>query len=123
MGATLEINDNLNQLFISGIAYKSNLISEVIEFIVLTNSGNTDLNLSEFAFTKGITFQFPEYALIHAKQSIYISNNSSSTFWLGKGLTVYQWESGHLADEGEGIQLETPQGIIVDYIYYNRDIT
>ena len=123
MGANLVPAEKYNQLFISAIAYKSDLISEVIEFIEITNSGNTELNISGFEFTKGITFRFPESSVMIAGEKIYVVFNANSDFWLNSGQRVFQWENGRLADEGEAIQLQTPQGIIVDKIHYNLDNT
>ncbi len=123
MGAFLVSTEKFNQLFLSSIAYKSDLSSEVNEFVEITNSGNSEVNISGFEFTKGITFRFPEGSVIKAGEKIYVVFNSGSEFWLNSGLTSYQWESGRLADEGEAILLQSPQGIIIDKIHYNRDNT
>ncbi|HSO85558.1 MAG TPA: CotH kinase family protein, partial [Draconibacterium sp.] len=123
MGAGLNINETINQLYISAIAYKSDLISEVVEFIELSNSGNTDIDISGYEFTKGITFRFPEGSAIKAGEKVYVTYNSGSGFWLNKKQLVYQWESGRLADEGEAIQLKTPQGVVADHVFYNFDHT
>jgi hypothetical protein len=121
MGANLIINETINQLYISAIAYKSDLISEVVEFIELSNSGNAGIDLSGYEFTKGITFKFPEGSAIKAGEKVYVTYNSASDFWINKKQVVYQWESGRLADEGETIQLTTPQGVIADQVFYNFD--
>ena len=121
MGANLNINETINQLYISAIAYKSDLISEVVEFIELSNTRNTGINLSGYEFTKGITFRFPEGSAIKAGEKVYVTFNSNSDFWLNRGQVVFQWESGRLADEGEAIQLKTPQGVVADQVFYNLD--
>ncbi|HPE77015.1 MAG TPA: lamin tail domain-containing protein [Draconibacterium sp.] len=123
MGANLIPEVKFNQLFISAIAYKSDLISEVNEFVEITNSGNSELNISGFEFTKGITFIFPEGSKIDAGEKIYLVFNANSDFWLNSGLTAFQWESGRLADEGEAIQLQNPQGIVVDKVHYMQNGT
>jgi hypothetical protein len=123
MGANSFPAIKFNQLFISAIAYKSDLISEVNEFVEITNSGNSELDISGFEFTKGITFIFPEGSKIEAGEKIYLVFKANSDFWLNSGLTVFQWESGRLADEGEAIQLQTPQGIIVDKVHYMQNET
>lgn len=121
MGADLVINEKPNQLYISAIAYKSDLGSEVNEFVELSNSGNTVIDLSGVEFTKGITFRFPNGSKIEAGEKVYVTFNSNSGFWLKKGQMVYQWESGRLADEGEAVQLKTSQGIVIDQVFYNHD--
>jgi hypothetical protein len=123
MGASLIPAEKYNQLFISSIAYKSDLNSDINEFVEISNAGNSELNISGFEFTKGITFRFPENTVIKAGEKIYVDFNSSSDFWLNSEQRVFQWESGRLADEGEAIQLQTPQGIIVDKVHYNLDKT
>ncbi|NQU53346.1 MAG: lamin tail domain-containing protein, partial [Bacteroidetes bacterium] len=123
IGASLAVVQHFNQLFISAIAYKSDITSEVNEFVELTNSGNTVLDISWFEFTKGITFRFPEGSMIKPGRKVYITYNSGSGFWQNKGQVVYQWESGRLADEGETIQLETPDGIIIDNIEYSSTVS
>ena len=121
IGASLKINEKPNQLYISAIAYKSDLNSEINEFVELSNAGNTVIDLSGMEFTKGITFSFPEGSKIEPGQKVYIANTNNSDFWIKKGQTVYQWESSRLADEGEAIQLNTPEGIVVDQVFYNHD--
>ena len=123
MGANLVPAIKFNQLFISSIAYKSDLISDVNEFVEITNSGNTDVDISGFEFTKGITFVFTEGSSIKAGDKVYVVSNASSDFWSNVGHTVFQWETGRLADEGEAIQIQTPQGIVVDKVHYNSDST
>jgi hypothetical protein len=119
IGSGLTIEQDFSQLIISAIAYNSNSISEVNEFIELTNSGDEAIDISGFQFTKGITFRFPEGSAIKPNGKIYVAFNSNIDFWQNKGQLVFQWESGRLADEGEIIQLETSTGIIVDNINYN----
>ncbi len=121
MGASLSNWQNVNQLFISGIAYKSDVGSEIIEFIKITNSGTSPIDISGFAFTKGVTFTFPENTTVEPGEDVYVTNDINLAFWQNKNSNVYQWESGRLADEGEAIQLETPQGIVVDKVNYNSD--
>ncbi len=121
MGADLISEPTINQPFISAIAYRSDLGMEIIEFLVLSNSGNVDIDLSGYEFTKGITFRFPENTTLPAGEKIHIANNVGAAFWEGRGARVFEWENGRLADEGEAVQLKNPAGIIVDKIRYNAD--
>ncbi len=121
IGANLSIQLDFNQVIISGIAFKSNTISEINEFIKLSNPGSTELDISGYVFTKGITFTFPDNTIIDPGKDVYVAYNRNSDFWLNKNRNVYQWESGRLADEGEAVRLETPQGIIIDQVHYNLD--
>ena len=121
IGSENHVVTDFNQLFISDIAYKSEPSSEVNEFVEIKNSGETNIDISGYKFTKGITFRFPEGTILKAGEKMCIAFNSGSDFWLGRGFMVYQWESGRLADEGETLQLETPEGIIVDNVKYNNN--
>ena len=118
MGAKLYNLPNVNFLFISGIAYKSDLASDVNEFIEIANAGSTPVDISGYAVTKGVTFTFPQGSMINSGESVYIVYDSSLDFWTNKDKKVYQWESGRLADEGEAIQLETDNGIVVDKVKF-----
>ncbi|MCF6358600.1 MAG: right-handed parallel beta-helix repeat-containing protein, partial [Draconibacterium sp.] len=123
MGADLTMQPDFNQPFISAVAYRSDIGQEIIEFLVLSNSGEAALNISGYEFTKGITFRFPENTMLNAGHKIYISNNANTAFWEGRGAHVFEWENGRLADEGEVIQLKNKSGIIIDKIRYNSDNT
>ncbi len=118
IGANIENLPTVNLLFISGIAYKSDLISDVNEFVELTNAGTSSVDISGYSYTKGITFTFPEGTAINGGEKIYVVYDSSLDYWQNTGKKVFQWESGRLADEGESIQLETPQGIVVDKVKF-----
>ncbi|MBN2636957.1 MAG: CotH kinase family protein [Prolixibacteraceae bacterium] len=118
IGANVENLPQVNFLFVSGIAYKSNIESETNEFIELSNSGATSIDISGYAFTKGITFTFPEGSIINPKEKVYVAWNSAIDYWQNKNKKVYQWESGRLADEGESIQLETTTGIVIDKVEF-----
>lgn len=82
-----------------------------------------DIDISGFEFTKGIMFRFPENSKIKSGEKVYIAYNSGSDLWLNSGLAVYQWETGRLADEGEAIRLQNPQGIVVDQVFFNHNDT
>ena len=121
IGADLSIQHSFNQVFISAIAYKSNTVSEVNEFIKITNPGSSAIDISAYVFTKGITFTFPENTILEPGKDVYVAYNRNADFWYNKNRDVYQWESGRLADEGEAVRLETPRGIIIDQVHYNVD--
>lgn len=123
MGATPLAESGENNIFISGIAYKTDVNPEVNEFVELSNSGNTDIDISGFEFTKGITFQFPEGTKIKAGGKVYVAYDSGLNYWLHRGQLVFSWESGRLADEGEIVRITTPQGIVIDQVQYNIDTT
>ena len=120
MGVGFSFSDMQPNLMITDIAYYTDPNVDIPEFIAITNVGNADVDVSGYSITRGFTFQFPEGTEIKAHQRVFITDNQSSSFWNGKGAKLFQWESGKLADEGETIQLETDNGIILDGVKYNN---
>lgn len=121
IGASLNLNIDFNSVLIRIIAYNSSLDLDELEYIVIGNPGADVIDLSGYKVTKGFTFEFPDGVTLEPGRDLYISNNASSDFWFGKGLDVFQWESGRLDDSGEALQLETPAGIVVDRVRYNEN--
>ncbi len=108
------------EVMISDIAYYTEPTVENLEFIALYNPGNSSVDLSSHQFISGVTFTFPEGASIAPKAKVYVTSNAASSFWNNKGLTVYQWEIGKLADEGEEIKLIDKAAIVIDEVTYNN---
>jgi hypothetical protein len=120
IGANLTLPKLPVSVMIADIAYYTESGSDNPEFIGLYNPGDSRINLDSCSFTQGFTFMFPTGASIGPKEKIYIASNSASSFWQGRGAIVYQWESGHLADEGESIRLVNKEGKVIDQVIYNN---
>ncbi|HAH23184.1 MAG TPA: hypothetical protein DCL77_05400, partial [Prolixibacteraceae bacterium] len=120
IGANLKLPVLPVSPMISDIAYMTDLATEDLEFIGLYNPGNSRIQLDSCQFASGVAYLFPIGTSIGAKEKIYITSNAASAFWNNKGATVYQWESGHLADEGEKIQLANKYGKVIDQVIYNN---
>ena len=103
------------QPVITKICYKPNEDKNETEYIMLSNVGTEDINLSGYSFTKGITFTFPDDVILPAGESLYVVRDIDASNINQKALP---WNSGRLADEGETIELCTPQGIIIDQVRY-----
>lgn len=103
------------QPIISGIRYLKGQEDGDTEYLMLSNVGEMDIDLSGYAFTLGISFTFPTGTILPAGDSLYVVRDISSEF---SNHSQLQWESGKLADEGETIELTTPSGIIVDQVRY-----
>lgn len=85
------------------------------EYIMLSNVGTEDIDLSGYSFTQAITFTFPDGVMLPAGESLYIVRNMDAS---NTNQNSLPWDSGRLADEGETIELSTPQGIIIDQVRY-----
>jgi hypothetical protein len=120
IGAHLKLPAIPVSVMISDIAYMTDLGMEDLEFIGLYNPGDSPIQLDSCQFASGVTFMFPAGTLIGAKTKIYVTSNAASAFWSDKGVVVYQWETSHLADEGEKIQLANKYGKIIDQVIYNN---
>jgi hypothetical protein len=108
------------EVLISSIAYYTQQGTDDPEFIGIYNPGSSRVDMSRYTFKKGITFSFPEGITIGPGETFYVTSNSSSSFWDGRGVVVFQWESGKLADEGEQIQLTNEIGTMIDEVHYNN---
>lgn len=108
------------EVLISDIAYISDPNLEDLEFIGLYNPGDTRVDIGGYVFKSGITFTFPEGVSIGSNEKLYVTNNASSSFWLGRGANVYQWESGRLNDKGEDIQLTNDVTTMIDEVTYDN---
>jgi hypothetical protein len=91
------------------------------EFIALYNPNSSELDISNYAITKGVTLSIPEGIIIGAYDTVYLTNNSSSPRWWDQQNEIIQWSEGKLSNNGEGIQLENNYGMVIDYIKYNYD--
>jgi len=120
IGANIKLPVLPVSVMISDIAYVTELNTEDLEFIGLYNPGDASLHLDSCQFIQGVTYLFPTGTSIGPKEKIFITNNAASAFWSGKKATVYQWESGRLADEGEKIQLINKFGKVIDQVIYNN---
>lgn len=120
MGSGLTDTGILPEVIISDIAYYTEASAENLEFIGIFNPGNSRVDLSGYQFINGITFTFPDGVSIGSKEKIYVTSNAASSFWTGRGVSVFQWTSGKLADEGEEIQLVNEATTMIDEVAYNN---
>jgi hypothetical protein len=120
MGSGLTDTGIEPEIMISDIAYYTEPNIENLEFIGIYNPGDSRVNLGGYQVIKGFLFTFPDWVSIAPKEKIFITSNAASSFWDGRGATVFQWESGKLADEGEDIQLINEVTTMIDEVSYNN---
>ncbi len=118
MGSGLTDTGIEPEVLISDIAYFTESTAEKLEFIGIYNPGNSRVDISGYQFISGISYTFPEGVSIAPNEKIYVTSNAASSFWDGKGASLYQWESGKLADEGEDIQLVNEVTTMIDEVAY-----
>ncbi len=83
------------------------------EYLALYNPSDMPLDLGGYTFSKGISFTFPEGTMLDPYGQIYVAQQESPML-----PDAFIWNSGKLANEGERIQLDTPDGVIIDHIRY-----
>jgi hypothetical protein len=87
------------------------------EFVELFNAGTTDINLSNYAFTRGIDFKFPSETFMAPGEYIVIARNK--TTYEGNGFQVFQFTDSALANEGEAISLYDNRAVLIDSVEFN----
>ena len=87
------------------------------EFIELFNTGTTEINLSNYVFTKGIDFKFPSETFMAPGEYIVLARNK--TTYEGNGFQVFQFDDGALANEGETISLYDNHAVLMDSVKFN----
>ena len=88
------------------------------EFIELYNKGDSSIDLSAWAFTEGIDYNFPGGTVIPANDYLVIAANpeiTSAAFPKAKVIGPYL---GNLANNGEFIRLVDQWGNTVDKLHY-----
>jgi hypothetical protein len=91
------------------------------EFLTLFNPSALKVDLSGYAFTKGITITIPEGVFLESGEILYLTSNANVYDWRQKSEQVLQWESGKLSNQGETLQLEDSHGIVIDHLVFEND--
>jgi hypothetical protein len=90
------------------------------EFVELFNAGTAEINLSNYAFTRGIDFKFPPGTFMAPGEYIVLARNK--TTYEGNGFQVFQFDDGALANEGETISLYDDHAVLIDSVKFNDKI-
>lgn len=92
--------------------------TDMFEFIELTNTGVNPIDLTNVAFTDGITFTFPvSTTLAPGARLILVSNQAAFEFRYGAGGIAGQF-TGNLRNSGERIRLQAADTtVIADFTY------
>ena len=79
--------------------------AEDYEFIELTNTGATPINLANCAFTTGVTFTFPSMTVNPGQYIVLVKNAAAFTERYGSSIPIAGVYSGNLSNSGEQIVL------------------
>ena len=89
------------------------------EFIELYNKDNSPIDLSAWAFTEGIDYNFPGGTIIAANDYLVIAANPEITSTAFPNAKVIGPYLGNLANNGEFIRLVDQWGNTVDKLHYH----
>ena len=89
------------------------------EFLELTNTGTTPLNIAGYSFTTGITLTFPDPTILDAGESaVIVRNTADFQAKYGTSIRILGDYSGKLSNDGERLALVTDLGqTIFDFTY------
>lgn len=102
---------------IAGINYKP-LSNGDAEFILISNPGNADLDVSGYTISDAVSYTFPQGTVIAQNQTIMLAKNLLLVSEFNQ-YTQYQWASGSLNNSGEPMTFKDISGNTIDYVSYN----
>lgn len=113
----IEVEDpNAGKFVISGINYNPQSNSDA-EFILITNAGNSDLDVSDYTIDDAIVYTFPQNTTIAQGTTIMLVKDLALISGFDT-YTKYQWTSGGLKNSSETITFKDSAGNNVDYVTY-----
>ena len=90
--------------------------NDSLEFVEVYNLGSETVSLEGCYFSQGFEFIFPD-ADIEPGSFLVITRNFD-VFLNTFGYPAYEWVDGDLSDEGEMLELNAPNGDILDIVHY-----
>lgn len=107
---------NPGKFVITGINYKPQTNGDA-EFLMITNAGGADLDVSGYTIADAIVYKFPDGTKISPNQTIMLVKDLT----LVTGFSQYnkfQWTSGSLSNSGEPITFKDTAGNTIDYVSF-----
>ena len=104
----------------SELEIDSSLTAEDFEFVELTNTGSTPLDISGASFVEGISLSFPPQTILEAGQHILVvANLAAFNLRYDAGLPVAGEYTGKLSNDGEQLQILDIMGENILEFSYN----
>ncbi len=105
---------------INEIYYDPDIRTELVSFIELYNTGPEDIDISSWMISDGVEFQVPPNVTLSANDYIVIGQNPQHIedkydVLMSKICGPFQ---GRLSNDGETIELSTPNGQVIDEVEY-----
>ena len=121
------IDETIPSVVINEIHYDPDIATELVEFIELHNFGSTDVNLSGWYFSDGISYRFPAGAILQAGGYVIVVQNPShintkwndGRFFISQASIFGPFElASKLNSNGEKVALCNAEGKLVDQVDY-----
>jgi len=88
-----------------------------IEFLEFNNNSGSNIDLTGYTISDGITYTFPQMSLASGEYTVI--TNDSLAFLDFYGFSVPEWPTGSLSNGGEVIVVKDSDGNTVDLVDYN----
>jgi hypothetical protein len=111
------------QIIINEIHSNPDVKTDLVEFVELHNPGPTDVDISRWYFSSGISYTFPMNTKLAAGAFLIVAQNPQEIFdkWGSIAVPpslVFGPFIGRLSNEGENIELCNAAGQVVDQVDY-----
>ena len=116
MGNLFHMFTSEPEIMISDIQYFHPVDGE-IEFVKILNVGIETVDLSGYSVSGGIEFIFPEGIVIAPNEKMLLVRDL--LLFPDEIGSIYQWDSGQLANEGELLILSNNYGIVIDHVDFH----
>ncbi len=90
---------------------------EDFEFLELFNNEEEQVDISEYRFSEGIDFTFPQGSFMGAGEYIILSVNPA--IYAKEGIQVFGVSNGRLDNAGEVLCLRDHQNMIIDQVHFD----
>ena len=120
-------DETIPSVVINEIHYDPDVATELVEFIELHNFGSTDVNLSGWYFSEGISYRFPAGAILQAGGYIIVAQDPAhiNTKWNNGRYFISQASifgpfefASKLNSNGEKVELCNADGRVIDQVDY-----
>lgn len=91
------------------------------QWIELHNHGDSDVDISGWEFTDGISFMFPDNTMLAAGEYLLVARDAAAISALYPGVTVFGDWGGNLSRSGERLTLRDGSKRIVDEVRFFDD--
>ena len=122
-----DIDETIPSVVINEIHYDPDIATELVEFVELHNFGSTEVDLSSWYFSDGISYRFPAGTILQAGGYIIVAQNPAriNTKWndgrsfISQALIFGPFElSSKLDSSGEKLELSDADGRVIDQVDY-----